>query len=78
MPKSKEILNRIFFRLLDFGDRLLRGLTGAKSLTGGLIEQSESLISFCVFCLILRIHVSLGESGLGRLVVPMEGYRGNR
>ena len=40
MPKSKETLNRRKIRLLDFGDRLLRGLTGGKSLTGGLIFQS--------------------------------------
>ena len=41
MPKSKEILNRWKNRLLDFGHRLLRGSTGGKSSTGGLIEQSE-------------------------------------
>ena len=45
MPESKETLNRRKNRLLDFGDRLLRGLTGGKSLTGGLIEQS----AFCHF-----------------------------
>ena len=42
MPKSKETLNRRFFRLLDFGDQLLWGLTGGKSSTGGLISQSGS------------------------------------
>ena len=45
MPKSKEALNRRKNRLLDFGDRLLRGLTGGKSLTGGLISQSVATVS---------------------------------
>ena len=44
MPKSKDTLNRRKNRLLDFGDRLLRGLTGRKSLTGGLISQSALLV----------------------------------
>ena len=44
MPKSKEILNKRKNRLLDFGDRLLRRLTGGKSLTGGLIEQSGTFL----------------------------------
>ena len=41
MRKFKETLNRRFFCLLDFGDRLLRGLTGGKSLTGGPIYKSD-------------------------------------
>ena len=42
MPKSKETINRRFFCLLDFGDRLSRGLTSGKSLTGGLIYKSAN------------------------------------
>ena len=38
--KSKETFNKRKNIMLDFGDRLLRGLTGGKSLTSGIISQS--------------------------------------